>query len=60
MFSEFSYTHGRTCVYGRSAPELLKTYVVRNVKLNVIAVSIFLQFFLPYLSHQFARYLSVS
>ena len=45
MFSEFSYTHGRKCVYGRSAPELLKTYVVRNVKLNVIAVSIFLQFF---------------
>ena len=28
----------------KSAPELLKTYVVRNVKLNVIAVSIFLQF----------------
>ena len=45
MFSEFSYTHRRKCVYGRSAPELLKTYVVRNVKLNVIAVSIFLQFF---------------
>ena len=55
MFSEFSYTHRRKCVYGRSAPELLKTYVVRNVKLNVIAVSIFLQFFLPYLSHKFAR-----
>ena len=42
MFSEFSDTHGRKRVYGRSAPELLKTYVVRNVKLNVIAVSIFL------------------
>ena len=45
MFSKFSYTHGRKCVYGRSAPERLKTYVVRNVKLNVIAVSICLQFF---------------